>query len=184
AAIAGRLVRQLGPHSIPSETDLARLAEPVRALGGALALTDGQGAPIAQVGPFSGIGRPSRAGDSASSWGPLPAGGDSVAARVPLRGAGRDLVVELPAAALASQLRAVRWLTLIVLPVNAALLLLALFSLQQFLGPWERLLARAEKAAGTRSGDEDEVDFLLATFERALADAPIASEPAGGEDDL
>ncbi len=184
AAIAGRLVRQLGGHPLPAEADLARLAEPVRALGGALALTDGKGATLAQIGPFSGLGPAGRAGDPAGSWGPLLTGGDSVAARVPLRGAGRNLVVELPAAALASQLRAVRWLTLIVLPVNAALLLLALFSLQQFLGPWERLLARAEQAAGTRSGDEDEVDFLLATFERALADAPVTTEPAGGEDDL
>lgn len=184
AVIAGRLVRQLGRHPLPSEADLARLAEPVRALGGALALTDREGATLAQIGPFSGLGPAGRAGDAAGSWGPLLTGGDSVAARVPLRGAGRNLVVELPAAALASQLRAVRWLTLIVLPVNAALLLLALFSLQQFLGPWERLLARAEQAAGTRSGDEDEVDFLLATFERALADAPVTTEPAGGEDDL
>jgi len=184
AAIAGRLVRQLGSRPLPSEADLARLAEPVRALGGALALTEGEGATLAQIGPFSGLAPAGRAGDSAGSWGPLLTGGDSVAARVPLRGAGRNLVVELPAAALASQLRAVRWLTLIVLPVNAALLLLALFSLQQFLGPWERLLARAEQAGGTRSGDEDEVDFLLATFERALADAPITTEPAAGEDDL
>jgi signal transduction histidine kinase len=191
AAIAGRLVRQLGESGgvggsrpLPSEADLARFAEPVRALGGALALTGGDGATIAQFGPYSGLGPPGRAGDSATSWGPLPTGGDNVAARVPLRGAGRSLVVELPAAALASQLRAVRWLTLIVLPVNAALLLLALFSLQQFLGPWERLLARAEQAAGTRSGEEDEVDFLLATFERALADVPSSTELPGGEDDL
>jgi signal transduction histidine kinase len=190
AAIAGRLVRQLGESGggggtrpLPGEADLARLAEPVRALGGALALTAGDGATIAQIGPYSGLAPAGRAGDSANSWGPLLTGGDCVAARVPLRGAGRGLVVELPAAALASQLRAVRWLTLIVLPVNAALLLLALFSLQQFLGPWERLLARAEQAAGTRSGDEDEGDFLLATLERALADAPI-TETTGGEDDL
>ncbi|HXU32985.1 MAG TPA: ATP-binding protein [Thermoanaerobaculia bacterium] len=184
AAIAGRLVRQLGespPRS--AETDLARLAEPVRALGGALAMTDGLGTTMAQIGPFSGLGLPARTGGSGLAWGPLLSG-DSVAVRVPLEGAGRALVVELPAAALASQLRAVRWLTLIVLPVNAALLLLALFSLQQILGPWERLLARAEQAGGTRATDEDEVDFLLATFERALADSPAPAEAAAGEDDL
>ncbi|MEP7011187.1 MAG: ATP-binding protein [Acidobacteriota bacterium] len=185
AAIAGRLVRQLGEAApLPTEADLPRLAEPVRALGGALAMTDARGATIAQIGPYSGLGATGRAGDSSLAWGPTLVGGDSVAARVPLRGAGRSLVVELPAAALASQLRAVRWLTLIVLPVNAALLLLALFSLQQILGPWERLLARAEQAGGARSSDEDEVDFLLATFERALADAPGSADPAAGEDDL
>lgn len=184
AAIAGRLVRQLGGPALATEADLARIAEPVRALGGALALTDGQGATLAQIGPFSGVRPADRTEDSGESWGPLPAGGDCVAARVPLRGAGRSLVVELPAVALASQLRAVRWLTLIILPVDAALLLLALFSLQQILGPWERLLARAEQAAGARSGDEDEGDFLLATFERALADAPGSIEPPAGEDDL
>src|SRR6185295_14719461 len=72
AAIAGRLVRQLGespPRS--AETDLARLAEPVRALGGALAMTDGLGTTMAQIGPFSGLGLPARTGGSGLAWGPL-----------------------------------------------------------------------------------------------------------------
>ncbi|HEV7668098.1 MAG TPA: ATP-binding protein [Thermoanaerobaculia bacterium] len=184
AAIAGRLVRQLAEPSGPAESDLARLAEPVRALGGSVAVIDGEGKTIAEIGPFAGLGPPARTGDAAKTWGPLLTGGDFVAARVPMRGAGRSLIVELPAVALASQLRAVHWLTLVVLPVNAALLLLALFSLQQILGPWERLLARAEQAGSMRSGDEDEVDFLLATFERALAGALGPADPAGGEDDL
>jgi signal transduction histidine kinase len=187
AAIAGRLVRQLaepGGSALTTEADLARLTEPIRVLGGSLAMIDSQGATIAEIGPFVGLGAAGRTGDSNQTWGPLLTGGDFVAARVPMRGAGRSLIVELPAPVLASQLRAVRWLTLVVLPVNAALLLLALFSLQQILGPWERLLARAEQAGSTRSGGEDEVDFLLATFERALAGAARPADPTAGEDDL
>ncbi len=198
-AIAGRLVRELGEEGArigltPGEGLLVRLAEPVRALGGSLGIIDRGGTVIAQVGPFSA---PGRAGENSASIapgpeiatsGPLGQEGDLVVARAPLGGAapGRSLVlvVELPGAVLANQLRAVRWLLIFVLPVNAALLLLALFSLQQILGPWERLLARAEQAGSARSKDQDEVDFLLATFERALAGTPGSAPREAGEDDL
>lgn len=193
AAIAERLVRRLGEmgRSNPTEADLARLAEPVRAMGGGLSVFDASGATIAGAGPGAAFREPMPPEHPAPSpdepvktWGPLDAGGDRVIARARLLGGERSLVVELPAAALASQLRAVRWLTWVVLPVNASLLLLALFSLQQLFGPWERLLARAEQTGAARSADEDEIDFLLAAFERALGAAPGAASPAGGEDDL
>ncbi len=192
ASIAERLVRQLGSpgvqaRSTPSDSDLARLAAPLSALHVSLALTDREGKVIAQSGPFIATA-PWRTASSflegpRSSWGPLETGNDLFLARAAFRGAAQYLVVELPGAALASQLRAVRRLTWVVVPVNAALLILALFSLQQILGPWERLLARAEQTGNERSDDQDEVDFLLATFERALAKAG-GGTPESVEDDL
>lgn len=188
AAIAERLVRRLSEagRPNPSEADLVRLADPIRAMGGSLATIDASGATIAAAGPSTFREPPASEGaeetGSLRSWGPLEAAGDRVVARARL-GEGRSLMVELPATALASQLRAVRWLTWVVLPVNAALLLLAVFSIQQLFGPWERLLARAEQAGAARSADEDEIEFLLAAFERALGAPPGEAGP-GGEDDL
>ncbi len=192
-AVAERLVRRFAETGRPNPqgAELARLGEAVRAMGGKLVVIDATGATVAEAGPGAAFREsmprevPGAPADGAlRTWGPLDAGGDRVIARARLLGGGRSLVVELPAAALASQLRAVRWLTWVVLPVNAALLLLALFSLQQLFGPWERLLARAEQAGPARSADEDEIDFLLAAFERALGAAPGPAGPAGGEDDL
>lgn len=182
SAVAERLVRRFAEagRPSPSEADLARLADPLRAIGGSVSLADASGTTISEVGPGAAFREPMPPiplEGSIWTWGPLDAGGGRVVARARLPGDGRSLVVELPAAALASQLRAVRWLTWILLPVNVALLLLAVFSLQQLFGPWERLLVRAEQAGAAPSADEDEVDFLLAAFERALG-------TAGGEDDL
>ena len=185
AAIAERLVRRLSEagRPNPTEADLVRLADPIRAMGGSLATIDASGATVATAGPSAfrtPLASERAEGGSLRSWGPLDVGGDRVVARARL-GGGRSLVVELPAIALASQLRSVRWLTWVVLPVNAALFLLAVFSIQQLFGPWERLLARAEQAGAARPADEDEIDFLLTAFERALGTAP---GPEGGEDDL
>ncbi len=200
SAIASRLIRQMGEGGsgeptgsmgaagsaatyLPSEGDLARLADPVRALGGAVAIVDERGSALVQVGPYMPLRALEGDAGGAGAWGPRETGGDFVTARVPFRGANRALVVELPAPALAGQLRAVRWLGWVVLPVNVSLLVLALFSLQQILGPWERLLAGAEQIGGMRLGDQDEVDFLLATLEQALS-AERSGGSGLGEDDL
>ncbi len=193
-SIVGRLARELAESKLsggvlPTEADLARASGPLRALGGSLAVVDDRGTTLTQIGPFTGFQTHSLDAvpidERLNVSGPLETGSDHVVAWAALQGAERRLVVvEIPAAALASQLRAARRLTWVVVPVNAALLLLALFSLQQTLGPWERLLARAEQTGTARAGEEDEVDFLLATFERALAktQGPAAAERA--EDDL
>ena len=53
AAIAERLVRRLSEagRPNPSEADLVRLADPIRAMGGSLATIDASGATIAEAGP-------------------------------------------------------------------------------------------------------------------------------------
>ncbi len=193
ASIADRLVRELAGFAFsggapPTEADLARVSGPLRAFGGSLAVVDGHGTTLTQIGPFTGFQTQPldavKIDGRVNVSGPLETGSDHVVAWAALRGAERRLVVELPAATLASQLRAVRRLTWFVVPVNTALLLLALFSLQQILGPWERLLARAEQTGTKRAGEEDEVDFLLATFERALANTQGPAAPERVEEDL
>lgn len=108
---------------------------------------------------------------------------DAVVGFAPLAGPpARSFVrVDLEAGVLARQQRSLRVLTLVVLAVDAALMLLVLFFLGHLMAPFETLLARAreveglDRAAGRggrgegRGGDSaDEVEFLLATFDRAI----------------
>jgi len=117
---------------------------------------------------------------------------DAVTAFAPVAG-GRIVRLELPAATLAGQQRAIGILTAVVLAVTAALLLFVLFFLRHLLAPYETLLERARQmgeipAAPPGAPVEDEIDLLLQTFERALGalGARAAREPPAdpGEDDI
>ncbi len=129
------------------------------------------------------------AGHTAAPFGAGPDEGlpDSVAGFAPLGGSGgrRYVRVDLPAAVLAAQRRALSVLSVAVLAINAALVLLVLFFLRHLLAPWETLLARARQV-GTPEPGGDEVELILATFERALAalsvDRGAAAEDT--EDDI
>ena len=101
--------------------------------------------------------------------------------------AGRRYVrVDLPAGVLAGQRRALAVLTVSVLSINGALVLLVLFFLRHLLAPWETLLARARQVGAESTAGGDEVELILATFERALASlAARAGRPARtAEDDI
>jgi signal transduction histidine kinase len=107
--------------------------------------------------------------DSVTAWVPLLAPAPSQrTAGAP----GRLLYarVDLPAATLGAQLRAIRVLAWLVLPVNCALVLLVLLFLRHLLSPYETLLARARALGAPDDGpaEEDEAAFLIATLERAL----------------
>ncbi len=114
----------------------------------------------------------------------LPDTPDTVAGFAPLGGSGarRYVRVDLRAGALAAQRRAISLLSVSVLSIDAALVLLVLFFLRHLLAPWETLLARARQV-GASAPDGDEVEFLLATFERAVAALAQARGPAP-EDDI
>src|SRR6185295_11216403 len=185
ARIASGLAAELSALLAPTEADLARIAGGLRAAPAGISILDASGGVVAAIGPLDlrPIPRPRKPGSGLpATLGPLAAENPSVVAFAPLPGRDRVVRVVLPAATLAGQLRATRLLSFVVLPINAALVLLVLFALQQVLGPWERLLARAELAGAPRSPDEDEIEFLLATFERAMAALSAAKLPA--EDDL
>ncbi|HEX5758531.1 MAG TPA: ATP-binding protein, partial [Thermoanaerobaculia bacterium] len=71
-----------------------------------------------------------------------------------------------------------------VLVTNGALILLVLAFLRHLLAPYETLLARARTVGDPAAAPEgDEVEFLVATFERALA-AMAGAEARSAEDDI
>jgi signal transduction histidine kinase len=117
--------------------------------------------------------------------GPDEALPDAVSGFAPLRGrsgARRYVRVDLPAGVLAAQRRAISLLSVSVLSINAALVLLVLFFLRHLLAPWETLLARARQVGPAEPGG-DEVEFLLATFERAVTALGETRGPTA-EDDI
>jgi len=96
-----------------------------------------------------------------------------VAAFVPLGRRGDPetagwLRIDLGAAALAAQERSLVLLAWVVLGVDASLGLLVLLFVGHMLAPYETLLERARLAGASPNGAEDEIAFLLDTFERAL----------------
>ncbi len=92
------------------------------------------------------------------------------------------LRVDLDASTLASQQRSLTLLTWVVLGVDVSLSLLVLLFLGHMLAPYETLLERARSAGATPDGTEDEVAFLLETFERALEG--LSRRDGGTEDDI
>lgn len=102
----------------------------------------------------------------------IESGPGSVAAFTPLPG--RDpgvLRVDLRTPVLASQRRALRILTVVVVVVNVAVALWLVLFLRRILSPYDALLARARAHGDPR---EDEVAFLLRTVERALSSDPAS----------
>lgn len=190
---AARLARAVADHlaavpegSLSPSPQLLRQPAPT-ALG--VALVDGKGEPLATVGelPAADLLAPAagRPLDRAIGVGPDERSPEAVLGFAPLGGpAGRRYVrVDLPAGVLAGQRRALAVLTVSVLAINGALMLLVLFFLRHLLAPWETLLARARQVGAGGQAAEDEVEFLLATFERALA--ALAAGPArAAEDDI
>lgn len=76
--------------------------------------------------------------------------------------------IDLPAERLASRQRSLRLLFALVLAIDGAVLALVMIFLRHLLAPWDILLARARQVGhGEPAGDE--IEFLLATFERAVA---------------
>jgi len=193
---AARLARLVAEHlaatpggSLAPDLQLLRESAPTAR---AVALVDGNGAAVAAVGDPPGAdllapaaGRPL---DRPRGVGPDEGSPETVTGFAPLAGpAGRRYVrVDLPAGVLAGQRRALTVLTVSVLAINGALMLLVLFFLRHLLAPWETLLARAREVGADGAAAGDEIGFLLATFERALA--ALAGQPAraaeAAEDDI
>lgn len=114
-----------------------------------------------------------------ASAGDLPES-DLLAGFAPLAG-GRTVRVDLPAGTLLAQLRTLRVLSAVVLSIDGALVLLVVLFIRHLLAPYDTLLERA-KQMGERGAEEGEIEFLLATFERAVAELSRAErEP---EDDI
>jgi signal transduction histidine kinase len=159
--------------------------------GSALAIYDGRGAVrwgYGFTGPDAAALPTPRAGDLTAprvqSLGSDASG--MVRVWVPFDRAGQRLLLRLdsPEATLFSQQRSLRILTPVVFGLCFAVSLLAVFFLRALVRPYEALLEKARAVApakpdggargaagpqGAARGSDEEVDFLLATFDRALA---------------
>ena len=165
-AVAGRLAINGADARIPSAAELRVLTPGARGA----AVVDATGSPLVVAGELPLLAVPPEAAGSPVGIGlddELP---DAVAGLAPLRAGGerRYLRIDLPAGTLAGQLRAIRVLTISVLGINGGLVLLVLFFLGHLLSPYETLLAHARQV-GAEPDEGDEVEFLLHTFERAVA---------------
>jgi signal transduction histidine kinase len=134
------------------------------------------GDPLAEppLAPLTG-----RTAVGAQVVGPGGAAGSRVVAFAELSG-DRTLRLDFAAGLLASQIRTQRWLFAIVLMADLGVLLLLFLFARRLLTPYEEMLDRARRldretvpasaadAAGSRRDPEDEMAFLLATFDRAL----------------
>ncbi|MEZ5313276.1 MAG: histidine kinase dimerization/phospho-acceptor domain-containing protein [Thermoanaerobaculia bacterium] len=122
--------------------------------------------------------RSSRTGSSPSSS--SPASGGDVSGDSP----GRWLLrLESPEAALGSVVRGLRVLTPVVFGLSATVALVAVLFFRALTRPLDLLLARARETEGLRDQPErDDVDLLLATFDRALAALRASDgDPSGSE---
>ncbi len=162
-----------------SEDDLRRVTR------GAIASTvvAADGTPLLSAGePLSGEPLSLLAGQTMSgdrSFGPGRATGDRVVAFASLR-QGKILRVDYPARMLANQLRLMRALFGIVLAADIGVLILVLLFVRRLLTPYERMLDRARQlerdgtlamapvSPGEVQDPDDEMAFLISTFDRAL----------------
>jgi signal transduction histidine kinase len=184
-AVADHLAASSGA-AVPDPLALRALAPAARGI----ALIDLGGEAVAELGelPASGLLDPAGRGPIVKpiGVGPDDASPDAVIGFAPLSvAAGRRIVrVDLPAGVLARQRRGLAVLTVAVLSINAGLAVLLLFFLRHLLAPWETLLARARQMGGAGgAAEEDEIDFLLGTFDRALT-ALASRQGSSGEDDI
>ena len=184
-AVADHLAASPGGSLAPGPQLLRESAPTARGV----ALVDGSGRAIVTAGDLSSgnllAPAAGRRLDRAFGAGPDEESPDAVSGFAPLgSAAGRRYVrVDLPAGVLAGQRRALAVLTVSVLAINSALVLLVLFFLRHLLAPWETLLARVREVGEAGETPGDEVELILATFERALA-ALTAGAGRTAEDDI
>ena len=95
-------------------------------------------------------------------------------ARLEHRGISYTAQLDLPVPILRSRERGLEILVPVVVVVSGGITVLVLLFLRRFLAPLDRMVARA-RDAGQASGAQDEVDFLVDTFEKALE--ALASPP-------
>ena len=180
ARLAQGIAGRLAGGSLPSQAELRALAPQARGL----AVADREGEALVSAGeiPTSGLLAPF-AGDDVMAAGPDEALPDRIAGRAPF-GTGRWVRVDLVAEVLPAQQRGVSVLSVVVLGLNAALLLLVLSFLRHLMAPWETLIERARQMGAEQEPGEGEIEFLLATFERALSAITATEQARRPEDDI
>lgn len=178
ARLASQTAGRLRETGIPTPMELQALVPQARGV----AVVEANGDALAVSGdlPSGGLLAPAEDLDLSEpvGAGPNEALPDGVAGFAPL--GSRWVRVDLPAGVLAGQQRALSVLSVVVLGLNAALLLLVLSFLRHLMAPWETLLERARQMGAEQEAGEGEIEFLIATFERAMTNL----ETRRAEDDI
>lgn len=180
-SVADRLDDRSG-RGLPTVTELRQLAPGV--LG--VSVVDAAGAPLVGTEEvplllpphLDPAGLDDRLPNSVVAFAPLPAPSG--------RTTSRWVRVDLGAEVLAGQRRVLRVLTFAVVGITGALMVLVLAFISHLLAPYETLLARARAVTGEGdpgSSDQDEMQFLLDTFEQALT-ALAGRDGRRAEDDI
>ena len=117
------------------------------------------------------VGPGAEVADAAAGFAPLVRDGRTLAVRV-----------DLAADSLVRQRRGLRFLSWVALPLHFLVVLLVFFFLRYLMQPFDTLLAQARRVDGSEPGDEDEIAFLVGTFERAVS--ALAAEDRSAEDDI
>ncbi|MFQ5526042.1 MAG: PAS domain-containing sensor histidine kinase [Thermoanaerobaculia bacterium] len=126
-----------------------------------------EGGAIPTGSPLSGFDL--QAVDGPAAIGPRRESGHISAIAPTSFGAQRHyLRIDLRAHELARQQQSLRALTWVVIPINAALSVLVLLFLRHLLAPYDKLLATARMIRRDEESPEDEVAFLISSFERAV----------------
>ena len=175
--LAQRLSSELTLGPVPDAEELGRRLPTARAV----AVIDDRGQQVAAFGTRAVAAAPRSRG-----WlggGRQDLGEDLVSGTARYRKDRRSFTVQvdLPAPILRSRERGLKVLTPVLLVIDGAITLLVLVFLRHFLAPFESLVQRA-RAAGQVPEAEDEMAFLVETFERAL-DA-LAGRGAAEVDEL
>jgi signal transduction histidine kinase len=180
--MAWLLAQRLADEPALSLTALRAAAPQARRL----AVVDGDGRTIASLGRFEGSDPLAPLAERPA--GPLAVGPDAdvpdaVAGFAPLRRGGRNLTlrVDLAADDLARQLGALRILTWVALPLNLAVVGLVFLFLRYLLKPFETLLQQARRVESAKPEGDDEIVFLIDTFERAVTALAGRQTPAEAE---
>lgn len=184
-AEAARTARSVAGHAGGASLSPVRLLELAPGARG-VALVAADGSTVASAGdlPEVDLLAPLAGHEGPVGLGPREDLPDVVAGFAPVAGSEgrRTIRVDLPAGVLAGQLRGLSVLTAVVLTINGALMLLVVLFTRHLLAPYETLLERARQVGRLAGAGEDEVEFLLSTFERALA--ALAGGERRAEDDI
>lgn len=167
--LAWQLAQRLSDATTLSMASLRSAAPQARRM----AVVDTNGRTVASLGQFEGTDVLAPLADrppGPTAVGPDATVPDAVAGFAPFRRGGRDLTlrVDLPADDLARQLGGLRILTWVALPLNLAVVGLVFLFLRYLLRPFETLLEQARRVESAEPEGDDEVAFLVGTFERAV----------------
>ena len=175
---ATQLAELFSATELPATDQLAVISPRIARI----ALIDTSGRTVFEKGPQTGAdlldGFSEGQLEHPTSLGPtLPDGWTTAVAPLTRVGSRHYLRVDFESRTLARQIESLKILTWVVLAINGCLAILVLLFLRHLLQPYDRLIERARELLPETPQIEDEVAFLVSSFERAVALKNEASDP-------